>query len=199
MATKISLRERHAVETRRAIVESANALFIAQGYDATTVDEIAVDAGVSPRTFFRYFPTKDALLFHDLDEKLERVRDEINARPDGERAAESLVAVLSDVAEQLLRSEEQRALAAQLLRERPSLRSYQRTTIAHHTDDEIIEALARRDNVDPDDLGLRSVVAAIASCFDIAIRDWFDAGGGDDFQERFHHILRICRNGFPTV
>ncbi|MEO6628043.1 MAG: helix-turn-helix domain-containing protein, partial [Aquihabitans sp.] len=65
MVTKLSLRERHAVETRQRIVDVALALFLQHGYEATTTDEIAEQADVSPRTFFRYFATKEALLFHD--------------------------------------------------------------------------------------------------------------------------------------
>jgi AcrR family transcriptional regulator len=46
-----------------ALVESALNLFSANGYDQTTTDDIAESAGVSPRTFFRYFPTKESVLF----------------------------------------------------------------------------------------------------------------------------------------
>jgi AcrR family transcriptional regulator len=59
------LRERKKAKTRAAIQEAALHLFDRQGYDATTVDQIAELAEVSQSTFFRYFPTKEDVVLHD--------------------------------------------------------------------------------------------------------------------------------------
>ena len=56
-------RSRQKAHRRRAVVDAALELFAERGYDNTMVEEIAHHAGVSPRTFFRYFDTKDAVLF----------------------------------------------------------------------------------------------------------------------------------------
>jgi len=58
-----SPRDEHAARKRGALLEAAMNLFSTQGYDQTTTDEIAEAAGVSPRTFFRYFPTKETVVF----------------------------------------------------------------------------------------------------------------------------------------
>lgn len=58
-----SPRAEHAARTRQTLVDVALEMFASRGYDATTTDEIAEAAGVSPRTFFRYFPTKESVLF----------------------------------------------------------------------------------------------------------------------------------------
>ena len=58
-----SLRDKHKSQTARALRAAALKLFATQGYDATTTEEIAEKAGVSARTFFRYFPTKESLLY----------------------------------------------------------------------------------------------------------------------------------------
>jgi AcrR family transcriptional regulator len=74
--------------------EAAFSLFAQQGYDATTVDEISEAAQVSPRTFFRYFATKEDVVFGDQNEQLERLRAALanDASSDGEVVAGALLA-----------------------------------------------------------------------------------------------------------
>src|SRR5579863_4433007 len=59
------LRERKKARTRASLREHALRLFREQGYAATTVEQIAAAAEVSPSTFFRYFPTKEDLVLQD--------------------------------------------------------------------------------------------------------------------------------------
>jgi AcrR family transcriptional regulator len=63
-------REMQRLETRRTLAEHALRLFHEQGFDQTTVEEIASAAGVSPRTFFLHFSTKSAAAFPDHDERV---------------------------------------------------------------------------------------------------------------------------------
>ena len=76
-------REERRAATRQALAESALRLFTAQGVDATTVEEIAAGAGVSPRTFFLHFPAKAAAVFPDHDLNLRRFRAALAALPEG--------------------------------------------------------------------------------------------------------------------
>jgi AcrR family transcriptional regulator len=71
MIVQASLRERKKARTRASLREHALRLFREQGYQATTVEQIAAAAEVSPSTFFRYFPTKeDVVLQDDMDTRL---------------------------------------------------------------------------------------------------------------------------------
>ena len=64
------LRERKKAKTRAAIQRHALQLFREQGYEATTVEQIAEAAEISPSTFFRYFPTKEDVVFYDAMDPL---------------------------------------------------------------------------------------------------------------------------------
>ncbi len=57
-------REVSAARTRESLIDAALELFARDGYDETSTERIAARAGVSPRTFFRYFPTKESVVFH---------------------------------------------------------------------------------------------------------------------------------------
>src|SRR5205823_12177976 len=68
---------------RRALAAAAVDLFVANGYEATTVDEIAAAAGVGRRTFFRYFDAKDDVLFANHDEIVAEMEDAFAAADPG--------------------------------------------------------------------------------------------------------------------
>jgi AcrR family transcriptional regulator len=86
------LRERRRTRARLAIQTEAFRLFARQGYSETTVEQIADAAAISPRTFFRYFRTKEDVVMWDEYDPL--ITDLIASRPNGETPFESLRAVI---------------------------------------------------------------------------------------------------------
>jgi AcrR family transcriptional regulator len=120
----MGLRERKKLRTRRAIAAAALRLFDERGYEETTISDIAAAAEVSPRTFFSYFPSKDDVVFAEMDERLADMRERLAERPPGEAP----MATFRRVAEALLRAiaaedGEHGAIQVALIRERPSLQA----------------------------------------------------------------------------
>jgi AcrR family transcriptional regulator len=84
------LRERKKQRTREQIVEAAMRLFAERGYQATTITDIATAADVAPRTFFAYFPSKEAVVFHNADRDLDSLASALRDRLPGETAFDAL-------------------------------------------------------------------------------------------------------------
>jgi AcrR family transcriptional regulator len=96
------LRERKKLRTRAVLIDAAMDLCLKHGYEQTTVEQIAASADVSPRTFSRYFPTKDAVFLtlvddyaHEVAIELETVESEVGPL---EAMRQAHVAVLRRVA-----------------------------------------------------------------------------------------------------
>jgi AcrR family transcriptional regulator len=85
------LRERKKLRTRSTLVDVAAELCLRQGYDNTTVEQIAAAADVSPRTFSRYFPTKDAVISAIVEDVAHFVAAELAIQPPGITEYEALL------------------------------------------------------------------------------------------------------------
>src|SRR5437763_17117842 len=79
----MGLRETKKLQTRQAIAATGMRLFVARGFDHVTVGEIARDAGVSEKTVFNYFPTKEDIFFDEVPERLEALAEAIRSRDPG--------------------------------------------------------------------------------------------------------------------
>jgi AcrR family transcriptional regulator len=77
----LGLRERKKRERRRRIEDAAIGFFEQQGFDATTIEQIAAAADIAPRTFFSYFDSKDDVVLADYAERLDRIVGELDRRP----------------------------------------------------------------------------------------------------------------------
>jgi len=84
------LRERTRRAVQKEMTEAANALFVERGYESTTIDDIAAAVGVSPRSVFRYFPTKEDLVVGKFDLVADEMLDTFRGRPAAEPVWTSL-------------------------------------------------------------------------------------------------------------
>jgi AcrR family transcriptional regulator len=97
-ANQMGLRARKKQATSTALQRSAIDLFLERGYDETTVQDITDAAGVSQRTFFRYYATKDAVLLTEHARREAEVTALLASRPRDETLADTAAAVVEHLA-----------------------------------------------------------------------------------------------------
>ena len=164
------LRERKKARTRASIREHALRLFREQGYHATTVEQIAEAAEVSPSTFFRYFPTKeDVVLQDDFDlvtlAAFERQPAGLSPIAAFRAAWAETYAALTE--EELARLEETSAMTMAI----PELRARAVDELSR-TIDVIAQVAAKRTGRDPGDFAVRNLVGAIIGVILSATMPW---------------------------
>jgi AcrR family transcriptional regulator len=86
----MGLRETKKLATRQQIAGVGMRLFAMKGFDHVTVAEVAAEAGVSEKTVFNYFPTKEDIFFDEVPDRLRALTDAIRSRPEGTTVLESL-------------------------------------------------------------------------------------------------------------
>ena len=175
----IGLRERKKAMTRRALQDAALELFSRQGFEHTTVDEIADACDISPRTFFRYFATKEDVLFGDGDEKRVELVETISARPAGEPLLQSVREAMLGVASHYQDDRARLVAKSEILAQNPTLRSHgverQRDWEAAVT--ETLRQRAEASDSDPSMLELRLVAGAATVALRAACDTWVADGG----------------------
>lgn len=174
------LRERVRATVQAEVVEVAHRLFTEQGFDRTTVDQIAAEVGLSRASLFRYFGTKEDIVLGRLEESGRQIAEALAARPESEQPWEALrrafdVLIRTNEAA----SPEQVLSYLRMLQETPSLR-------ARHYEKQLnwqkllVPEVARRLGADPDrpeDIRPRALAAAALACLDVASTGWVACEG----------------------
>ncbi|CAL9334221.1 TetR/AcrR family transcriptional regulator [Streptomyces sp. enrichment culture] len=179
----------------REILDTALRLFTEQGYDETTIAQIAREAGVSQRTLFRYFGTKEELLGGD-QERFGRVLTEtVGGQPAGTGAWEALRAGVAAVLA-LHESREDALERFRLLHRTASLRAGWLEKRLRFQEALLPLVEARTDTVrDSSDPGARAVVAAAFACLDAATTTWVEGGGEGDLMDLYDRSVAAVRGG----
>ncbi|MFI9384739.1 TetR family transcriptional regulator [Kutzneria sp. NPDC052558] len=166
------LRARARLAMRTEIAETAFALFIERGFEQTTVDEIAEAAGLSRRSFFRYFPSKEDTVFGLLNDLGEELAAAVAARPAAEPPWTALRAACSVLLTPMLHRADDAMALMRLINGTPSLR-------ARHQDKQdrwrglLIHALTAR-SVPP--LQADVLASSALAIFDVVCRQWLAVG-----------------------
>jgi len=195
--TNESLRERKKSATRKAIEDAAWELFSERGYAATSVDDIADRASVAPRTFFRYFPSKEAVLYGEADEAIAALADEFRSRPDDEPLGVSLVAAIEEVTSRfekdrdkmVQRFEMQKAAGLEDLGE----------VVRQRFAKQIADLVREREAGKPDaELRARVVAGALMTTNAVSMEYWLEHGAEGNPTDCFQECLGLLRSIFGS-
>ncbi|HEX6342440.1 TetR family transcriptional regulator [Umezawaea sp.] len=171
------LREQRKARTRKAIQEHALRLFLANGYDATTVDQIASAAGVSHMTFFRYFPSKEAVVENDEYDPL--LVDLIAAQPASLGPLAVLRTAVVDGIREVCATDREALLArTRLVLTTPALRGRQWRN-GDATQRLFADALAARADGEVT-FALRVLASAVLGALSTALTTWVEGDGVED-------------------
>ena len=195
MSTVVGLRERKKARTREALKDAAMMLFSRHGFDGTTVEEIAEACEVSPRTFFRYFPTKDDVVFNDHPERLEDLRRMLAARPDDEPILASLRAVVRSLADDMDAKHDQILASQEMSRTSPTLAA-RGLALQRELTDIIAEFVADRMGVDPVADQVPGLVGGVVfAAVSAAMNTWVATGARDDLAVLVERALELLDQG----
>jgi AcrR family transcriptional regulator len=164
----MGLRERKRQQTRQELIGSAMRLFEEKGYEQTTVAEIAAAAGVSTKTFFNYFASKDEVLFPHLSRRIDSAVALIEQRGPDDQMAEVVVAAMQHMLADALTEEVEGGLAAVRLPMLLSVPAVQAATLHRYflAENQLAHALQRAYS---DVLDSASAAAVIGSVMGAAI------------------------------
>lgn len=192
-----SRRERRKQETRIALEQAALRLFAERGYQHTTVEEIAAEAEVAVRTFFRYFASKQHVLFGDVaHQRINHLRAALAASPADEPPLEAVGAVL-DALDIDQDEQEQIIVRLRLMDRQPALVSMY-LLLNHQLRRIVVDFVADRTGLPPTHPYPLLVGSAAVTSWDVALSSWSARGGSGSLAELRRSVFAALTAGVPA-
>ena len=177
-----SLRERKKHATRQAIEDAAWALYAERGYAATSIDDIAARADIAPRTFFRYFRTKEETLYGEFDDAMELFASAFRARPADEPVFTSLLAAVEAVSAASQKDRKKMIERWTLQKEAGVAEAGE--SIRQRFIEQIAELVREREGDHPDgELTARLIAGTLVTCQSVANEYWLESGASGSLHD----------------
>ncbi|MEV1135815.1 mycofactocin system transcriptional regulator [Rhodococcus coprophilus] len=169
--------------TRESLAAVGIELFRTRGFDETSVDDIAEAAGIARRTFFRYFPSKNAVAWGDFDGQLERMRRRLAEVQSDDSLADALTAALLDFNTFPASETERHRARMELILRTPALQGYS-SVMYQGWRGAIAEFVARHTGARPDDHIPRTVAYLVLGVAVASYEQWLT-----DAESDLHDLL----------
>ena len=198
MAEATNLHELRRRSTHEALRRVALAQFARKGFANVTVTQLAAEAGVTERTFFRHFPTKEAVLFQDYDTHLEWLAEALAQRPSAESLFDAVLASVESFPHDV-EVVRQAAIARSTLISTERIAAYLRvvqSSFAEVLTDFIKSRYAGVPNLD---LVAEVAGATLAAALVVAVQKWGDDGCTGDLGEIVAASVDLVRCGLAPL
>jgi AcrR family transcriptional regulator len=182
------LRERKKMKTREAIQREATRLFQQNGYEETTIEQIAAAVEISPSTFFNYFPSKEDVLLYDAYDPM--IGALFTSRPADEPLSVSVRSVLRLMASTFERDREIILTRSKLILETPDLQARLWAEV-ERAQAFLGAVLAQRAGRASDDFEFRVVITAVVAAMLEAAREWTRRDGRVSLNEMLDRALDL--------
>jgi AcrR family transcriptional regulator len=191
----LPVRERTRRAVRDELTQLAKELFVEKGYDETTIDDLAAAAGMSKRTFFRYFASKEELVMGKYEVLGEQLAEDLATRPADEPLWASLRQVFGRVVEGV-ESEARGATAVameNIVRDHPTLNASYLERVSRMQELVLDQVRTRTGQQDPTDPRTPAIVGAAFSCLIAAWATWLASNQAQAFGDLLDQAMDAIR------
>lgn len=193
------LREQKKRLARDTLAKAALELFSEKGFEHTTVDEIAARAGISRRSFFRYFTSKEEAAFPKQNERLVQFRELLQRYDVKKNGVAAVREACVAIGRQYMAERAERLARQRLVDSSNALRSFE-----HAADVEmeriLVDELVTASDGEGDDLErarrARIFAAAVMGLVRVVLREWFDSDGATNLEEIGRSAFGWLEHGF---
>jgi AcrR family transcriptional regulator len=198
MTSTPNLHEQRRRSTHEALRRAALASFASKGFANVTVTELAREAGVTERTFFRHFPTKEAVLFRDYETQVEWLSEALALRPASESVFDAVLASVASFPHDL-EVVRQAATARTELISADRIASHLRVVQSSFAG--VITDFIKKRYSDTSDIDLVAEVAGatLAAALVVAVENWGRNGCKDDLGEISAAAMNLVRSGLAPL
>jgi AcrR family transcriptional regulator len=198
MTASPNLHEQRRQSTHEALRRAALASFASKGFANVTVAELAREAGVTERTFFRHFPTKEAVLFQDFETQVEWLSEALAERPASESVFDAVLASVASFPHDL-EVVRQAATARNELISADRIASHLRVVQSSFAG--VITDFIKNRYSDTSDIDLVAEVsgATLAAALVVAVENWGRKGCTGDLGEITATAMNLVRSGLAPL
>jgi AcrR family transcriptional regulator len=198
MPATTNLHELRRRSTREALRQSALASFARKGFTNVTVSELAEEAGVTQRTFFRHFPTKEAVLFQDYETHLDWLAEALALRPASESVFDAVLASVATFPHDI-EIVRQAAIVRTTLISGERIASHLRVVQASFA--EVLTDFVRKRYAEMANIELVAEVAGatLAAALVVAVENWGRNGCTGDLGQIVAESVNLVRSGFAAL
>lgn len=199
MPSSPGLRDRKKQRTRQAIESVALRLFEEQGFEGTTIDQIAAAAEIAPRTFFHYYPSKEDVVLADYASRLDRIEAALKASTSDQAPWPALKRAFLNVASDYETEREGLLRRFRIIQDSPSVAA-RNLQIQAAWEAAVTEAVAGWLGTDPSkDIRPRLIAGAALAAMRVSLRRWLTDEGSSRLPDHIGYCFDLMETGLGQV